>query len=326
MHSHHYQITTQDTVGLLFGPLVTIIILAIGLHAAPRTGLLPPPRPGADMDQVILTHQIDASRAGGEIQLILAGDSSCLMNIDARELSRRLGLNALNLGTLSFLDLRAHTELIRQALYHNPQSLHTVVLLMHPEALRKSAPESYQTEIFHHYLAGKDLPAHGSGYQQLRSWLGLHILQGRVADRLFPRPLGGDYGRAYGFLSGVDRHMTEHAGSLLDPTRQPARGNPEYFLDPWLEMASRELRQFIPSTVRCVVGITPLPESFAGPDYPPQHLALLDQWADWLGADPRLNEMPAVLPDTWFATKTHLTREGVEHYTATLADILLHLP
>ena len=134
------------------------------MHGAAALRLLLAPRPALDTDRTILIHQVEASRARQEAEVVLIGDSSCLMDISARQLGQGLGRPVLKLGTLSYLDLNAYALLVREYARANPGRLREVVLLMHPEALRRASPEPYYVQtlqaLLNHEMAQTDHSMH----------------------------------------------------------------------------------------------------------------------------------------------------------------------
>ena len=197
-----------------------------------------------------------------------------------------------------------------------------MIVLQHPEALRRIGPESYYTNLMQHLLAGADFIPRTSVRDEVAWVLGLDIFRGRILSHVIPTPLPGDFGRRYGFSDDLDDYLTAHQGSAIDPGRQPLRGSTEYRLAAGMESASRVFRQAVPAGVKLLVGITPVPETLAGPRYPETRDRLLAQWGTWLKADAVLKELPPSLPDDDFAKSTHLNDEGVRIYTETLARVL----
>ena len=315
MRSHNYDFVPRD-LALLIGPTLAFVALAAGLlQAAIHLNWLPPPRPTLDVDRTIVIHQIEASGLRQDAEVLLMGDSSCLMDLSALKLSAEIGRPALNLGMLSYLDLNAHARLLQRFLAANPNQLKGVVLLLHPEALRRPAPEQYHTAVFEHFVAGKDHVTK----RNLAHWLGLEFFRSRVLCRALPMPLGGAYGRRYGFSADLQSYLTRHRGSAIDPDPKAFQGNPEYRLARQLEVQSRAFKAAVPNGVKLFVAITPVPAGFAPPDYARQHRQMLEQWSQWLGADAGLADLPATLPDNLFASTTHLNEAGTAEFTALLA-------
>ncbi len=318
MRSHSYDFLPGDLARLLAPTLVFVALAAGVLHAATRLGWLPRPRPTLDVDRTIVIHKIEASGSRQDAEVLLMGDSSCLMDLSAVKLTGEIGKPALNLGMLSYLDLNAHATLLRRFVAANPDQLKAVVLLLHPEALRRPAPEEYHTAVFEHFVAGKD---HATK-RNLAHWLGLEPFRTRVLSRALPTPLGGAFGLRYGFSSDLQSYLTRHRGSAIDPDPKTFEGNPEYRLAPQLERQSRAFKAAVPAGLKLFVAITPVPAGFAPPNYARQHRQMLEQWGQWLGADGVLVDLPATLPDELFAKTTHLNEAGTAEFTAALARSL----
>src|SRR5215510_14013984 len=106
MHSHEYDFSLTDLCKLIGGPLVPVAAFAMTMHLGAAVKLFPPPRPTLDIDRTILLHQAEASRTRQDADVLLLGDSSCLMNVSTRQLAEGLPgqHRVLNLGTLSYLD------------------------------------------------------------------------------------------------------------------------------------------------------------------------------------------------------------------------------
>ena len=81
MRSHNCNFQWRDLVRLALPSLVPLAVFAALMHGAAALGLLPAPRPALDTDRTILIHQVEASRARQEAEVVLIGDSSCLMDV-----------------------------------------------------------------------------------------------------------------------------------------------------------------------------------------------------------------------------------------------------
>jgi hypothetical protein len=321
MKSHTYQFEMQDLLRVVLGPVLVPALFAVVMHLGARSHLLLPPRPVLDTDRTILIHQAEASRTRSEAEVLLLGDSSCLMNVSARRLSEQLGRPVLNLGTFSFLDLVAHATLLREFTRVNPGRPRVIVLLMHPEALRRASSEEYYANLLSSFLAGTD-PRPASPKGQVSWLLGADIFKGRLLGRALPLPLGGAYGRVYGFNRNLEAFMDAERGSIVDPDPKPFAGSAEYRLGPTLEPASKAFRAAVPPGAKLLVGISPAPEGFAGPRYPTQRTEMLRQWSQWLKPDGTLEQLPATLPDGSFIRTTHLKESAIAAYTDQLATAL----
>src|ERR1041384_8794124 len=152
MQSHRYELTIKDLLRALVPPLLPLMAFAVLMHAGPR--FLPAPSPALNTDGTILAHQAHAAQNGPDANWVLIGDSSCLMDVSARQLSEAISNSVLDLGTLSYLDLDAYHKLLRVYLQSHPPVGKKIVLLLHPEALRRNVPEAYYTRLLDSCLAG----------------------------------------------------------------------------------------------------------------------------------------------------------------------------
>jgi hypothetical protein len=319
MRSHHYDFDLKDVLRAAGTPVFGLLLFALCVHLGAWLKLLPSPRPTLDLDRSILVHKVEAARARSA-EIVLIGDSSCLMNVLADDLGVRLGRSVLNLGTLSYLDLRAYAQLLQEHTRANSNQLRTVVLLMHPEALRRVDSEPYHAKLFDDVLAARDFCPPAARFENLTCWLGLESVRARLLARVVPAPLPDAYGHFYGFTADLERFMDEHDGSLIEPVRKAFKGNAEYRLAATLDSQSRAFASTVPAGVKLVAGITPVPASFVGQDYSHQYGEMLTEWSRWLAAEPL--ELPPTLPDASFGGVTHLTASGAREYTSALADRL----
>lgn len=322
MKSHTCEFTPKDLLRLVARPLLPLVLFAAAMHVGARFHLLPAPRPTLDTERAILIHQAELARHRQDAEVLLLGDSSCLMNVSARQLGEQLGRPVLSLATFSFLDLNAHALMLREFARANPGRPRAVVLLMHPESLRRLGPEAYYVAVLTNYWAGSDHCRTELPSSRASCLLGVEAFTGRILSRVVPTPLGGTYAHRYGFTRDLEDFLTREHGSAIDPDSKPFAGNAEYRLAPTLERASQNLRAAVPPGAKLFVGLTPVPERFAGPRHPQLHTELLHQWSQWLQADVVLTNLPATLPDDSFARSTHLKETAVPRYTEQLAAAL----
>lgn len=325
MTSHHYDFAPRDVLKLLGSILVPTLLFAAVMHTGSRLKVWPRPRPTHTMEQTILVHQAEAARSARDIDLVLLGDSSCLMDVNARQLESLLpATRLLNLGTLSYLDLRASADLLSRAAAASDR-LRYVVVLLHPQTLRGVEPVRQYSDLLQAVAAGRDFCDRSTLHGRLECWLGLSVLRGRFLDRALPTPLPGRYGEFYGFTADLERFMASRNGSAVDPHRYspgPGQGSADYRLAANLQPASREFRARVPVRARLFVGITPIPASHALRQYDARHRDLLAEWSRWMQADAALGNLPPTLPDDQFASVTHLNESGASEFTRRLAESL----
>jgi len=322
MKSHLVEFTPSELLRQIAGPMVAVGILALGLHLGARMQWLPRPRPALDSDRTVILHQADSSRERTDAEVVLLGDSSCLMDVDARRLTELLGRRVLNLGLNSHLDLAAQATLLGEFQRSNPGQPRVVILLMHPEALRRAGSEPYPLAVLTHYLAGTDHFRNGGVEGQILRWSGAEIFRGRYLSRIMPSPLGGSFGRFYGFSPDLENYMTRRNGSAVDPGDERPSGSAEYRLNAALEKSSREFRTAMLVGTKLFVGITPVPTRFAGAGYPAHRDEMLREWTAWLQADELLLELPAAMPEEQMIGTRHLKPSAVQGYTEKLAEAI----
>jgi hypothetical protein len=271
------------------------------------------------MDHTILIHQAATTQTPHDARVVLIGDSSCLMDVDALRLSQELNQRVLNLGTLSYLGLEDYARMLRRYSAVNPGQVRAVVLLLHPEFLRRNGPEAHHRQLLDEFYAGADhCDTHGFRGRS-SCWLGLEIFRGRLLSRAIPTPLPDAFGK-YGFTADLSRYLDEHNGSAVDPRTfdwAPRHGNAEYRLSLRLQNESATFKAALPTGVKLVVGITPAPESFILPGYPDRYAQMLRGWNEWMKAD--MAQLPPTMPDRLFASTTHLSESGRRAFTRILA-------
>lgn len=325
MKSHSYQVSARELAGIGARVIVPAVLLAGIVRFGAASGLLPGPWPALDVDRTILTHQVNASRTPQDADIVLIGDSSCLMDVSALELDRQFGREhrPINLATSMYTGLGGYASMLSRYGEVNPGRTRLVILLVHPEMLRGIAPPSDYLLFLSDLYAGADPREPGSFYSQVRGLFGLNILENRLLARC-PLPLPGEYGRDYGFNLNLYAYMDRERGSASDPhcyVPAPGQGDAEYRLAPALEPEALSFRAAMPPGARLLVGLTPVPESFATAGHAAKSRQILLQWGRWLQAD-CLSNLPATIPDALFASPTHLNRQGTATYTVLLAKEL----
>lgn len=328
MRSHEYKLTLRDLGRILLSPLLILCALAGLLRLSRHFDVLPHPAAAWDPNTTILMHQSRAARSRGHAEIVLIGDSTCLVGVNPLVLSHELAnqLEIVNLAMLSWFDLRDYAELAAEFAQTNPGRVRTIVLLVTPEKLgmsRSEGQEEFWREIHSNSnttsTSGK--PPDLLAARCLRENLLSHVL----GVPLRQRGLGTAY---FGFSSEVDSYMTAHHGSLLDFSaflrpKSPPGANWKFAPD--LESQSCGFRAQIPHGTRLLVGFTPVARSFFTPGDDVHRREALERWNQWLGADVILTNLPACLPDVLFASKGHLNQVGQARFTQILARNLAPL-
>jgi len=322
--SHQYETTAQQWGVHWLGPVVVATLLGAMMHLAARNSALPAPRPTLDVDRGVMVHQIEASRSPHNTKVILIGDSSCLMNVDANVMKQRTGNSTLNLGTLSFLNLECFSQLLRQSLESAATPPNVIVLLVHPEFVRRKSPSTHHVGAFKAVQNGFDYYYGTSPRTDPRWWLGAHIVENRLLARL-PIPLTGAFREYYGFSTELLSFMTQHKGSAVDPRELNAtdlRGSSDYRVAERHQREAKFFNQIIPPSTQLFIGLSPIPSSFPEAPFQGHYDRLLEEWTTLFPKGIPLKQLPATLDDSEFATKTHLRPSAVPPYTDTLGRLL----
>jgi hypothetical protein len=323
---HEYQFTLRDA-GRAWLPILVVLagIVAV-LKLSSLLGLMPAPAAALDPNTTVLAHQARAAQSRNPAEIVLIGDSTCMIGVDAARLSRELPRHppALNLGLVISFALEDYAELLTDFTAANPGQVRTVILLVTPEKLNHSRSPGDE-EFWHRTrLIAQGSPASAVASEASADALGIRSLRENLLSHVLATPLGGKgAGTAYfGFSSEVDAYMTDHHGSLLDfstfilPRHIPQRN--WAFADD-LETESRAFGAKIPSGMRLFVGLTPIAQSFCLPNDRTVRLDMLHRWNRWIQADVLLTNLPPSLPDVFFAGPAHLNEAGQRKFTSILA-------
>lgn len=326
--SHTCTFSARDLAVRFAGPLTGVLVLALTTHLAAFWNRLPSPVP-ADLDRTLLAAKAHLAQSSAPVDLLLLGDSSCMMNVDTPALNRLSGRTALNLGTFSHLDLSSHAALLRDCLRHRPAPPGDIVLLVHPISLWRGQSDPDPDRFLRAQLRRDAQASQSTPRNPIEMVLAGVPIRERLIQPWLPVVLRGDFATAYGTTWHIQRTLRLQAGSLADPTRfdpEAMRGRHEFRLGKGLETQSREFAALIPEGSRLWIGLTPVPESLTEPGQPEQIRALLSTWSAWLPQARVLRHLPAVLPDSRFATATHLNLVGIREYTQLLATELRTTP
>ena len=323
MKSHTFQVTARGLTHSLFPPFIGVCLLSGLLHLTSFFGLLPPNAPKQDMDHALLWYQVKASRNVAEV--VLVGDSSCLMNVSGRKLGNQLKKSVLNLGTMSLLDLPAFAALASRSISLAPR---TLVLLVHPDFLMRPGGDIDLLADFKDLLETDSQTAlvrpSRDSFWDLSSVLGVSLYRTHLETYLRPFPLPGDFGSHYGFNQQLIHFLTSDGGAV-DPRKYRFSGShpPVLEISSRLEKTARLARGQFPERTSLFIGITPIPVSEASPDYQTRYLRSLSTLTLWLSPSAfPLQTLPATLPDAAFASRTHLSESERYPYTELLAHAL----
>ncbi len=270
-------------------------------------------------ERVIVAEQIERARTMGPADILILGDSSALMGVDAGRLGQLLGRRVESLATLAWVGPAGYARLLSE--YSSRTPVPVLVFLFNPVALLIT-DAAFQKFGYEREVLGTPQRLGASFLEAARYSLYVHVIM-----RLVVLPLPGLYGREYGWPPRLGARLREHHGSLVDPNifkDEPAAaafviGQPFARRLPLLRDA------IVAARARNVyLALTPIPSTGVSPDVDASRLAASTSIATQLGlsAKDALLPLPTSLPSEMFAVSTHLAAAGQIRYTETLADVL----
>jgi len=311
-----YTCTARAWWRILLGRALPLPVLALLFVMMEWAHVLPRAFQTGDMDETVVSTKVELARQSSrDSQSVYIGDSTCLMNVDTRE------LGGLNLGLLSYLTFDAYTEIIHVVSARTNPPPGQVVLIIHPSTLRRAHSEPHFLNV---------LRQERDGQRTSRTWLqsmftltGIPAARERVYARIFPSPLPPRFVDAYGHTHNLRRALLASAGNLTGGHARPdtaiPRGRPEYRMPPPLESHARAFRDALPTETRVFIALSPTRESDALSDTPARYAALNETLKKWL-VPATVLELPVTMPDDCFVDRYHLTAEARRTYTATLSS------
>ncbi len=275
---------------------------------AMRTGV-----PAYGIDETILDAQADRAARRLDADVLLTGDSSGLVGVDAPRLARLMGGSVQSLSTMGNVGPAGWGALVGRARAAGTRP-RVVVVLVHGGVLG-------------HELRGNEFEqaALGGAWPPQRFGANLRRRLKLALGEFGRYPMPGPWGRMYGDAEGLRRAVQSGQGTVTDPSssvRCPSAGFTFGISEPIaarLQTLRRELAALAPA--RALVGLTPLPAGCAGAATEPSREETLRRLAAAIGAAPTdVLALPATLPDDQFAGFTHLNAAGRGRFTVLLAD------
>ena len=319
--SHAYRFDRQDLARNLAMTVGLVLMAGLAALGLLRSGLGGKPALLGDADSTILATKARIASEPSEARVAFVGDSSCLINVDIPTL-RVAGIEAVNLGTLSYLGLDAFGLLARR--FCESHGGGEVVLVVHPECLRLAQPSAEHRKILETALNLTE-PARGFPTGSAAELLGFEDLRARWIDRALPTPLRGGLGARYGFTRDLQRELLGNGGTLEETANGVAgasTASAEYRIAPRIRSECERFRNLLPPGTRLRLVISPVPRSHALRRHEATVSEMATTVAAHLGAEGLRDPLPSILPDTDFGTITHLRPEAARRYTQRLADAL----
>lgn len=262
---------------------------------------------------VIREQTIRAGRLG-DVDLLLVGDSSCLMGIDPQLLANIIDRSVESLCTNGFAGPIGYANLLERYFARGNRAT-TIVLILHPSSLETGAVRAWES------LAPKENPPIGRLPRlvaEVRASLRKSL--GPLADP----PLSGWAGVYYGRESTMRNYILDHNGSLVDP-HPVLRGTERvtYHIRPAFSDAlevfgtrlkGRNYRQLM-------LALMPATEGSGSDDE--LHHATTRAVLGRIGLEGVILNSRASSPRELFSTSTHLNEGGREDYTKHFATLVM---
>lgn len=281
----------------------------------------PAPPEGLYMEEAVIGGQWRRSQTAGPVDLLLIGDSSCLLGVDAAGLQEALGLRTESLCTIGMAGPRSFLSLIERHVARFRNRPH-IVIALHLQTLQVRT----DTELFRE-LSGLALGPESRSFAESARTKAVS-----VALQVFGEGgMLGEAGRRYGSPSAFRAALDAGHGTFPDPTR------PQFWVrdaelgpvEPRLsESMATELAALATGLQRLDLNeplflATPVPRAQLSKAAAEQRDRVWSEVTSIFGSEPdALLDTPPALPNASFTTPTHLTPAARLDYTKSLARAL----
>ena len=306
---------------LLLKQFVAILLIFIGVFfimwISNWSGVMPKKTQLGDPDSTIISTKARLATTSNQKNIAFVGDSSCLVNIHIPTLKDN-GIDAVNLGTLSYLGIDSFGLLAQRFCKNKPDA--QIFLVLHPECIRMVASSSDHRKILMEALD----PATDSSTQfQLSNLRKITVddFSSRLLDGWLPTPLKGRLGYRYGFTHNLRSEIFSTGGFMEETSRFDAsdfHGSSDYRIARRVQNECTLFRSYLPKGVRVHLLVSPIPQSHATRGHEKQILEMRSEIGNWIQSENPSKNMPTVLPDSSFGTVTHLLPNSAREYTQQL--------
>jgi hypothetical protein len=302
---------------------IIFILLAIfvTMWIANWSGIMPRQTQLSDPDSTIISTKARLAATSTGQRVAFVGDSSCLVNIHIPTMKDN-GIDAINLGTLSYLGIDSFGLLAQRFCQNKPDT--QIFLVLHPECIRMVASSTEHRKILNEALnQSTDSPIQF----QLSNFRKISVddFSSRLIDGWFPTPLKGRLGYRYGFTINL-RNEIFSTGGFMEETGQfdasIPHGSSDYRIARRIQNECTIFRSCLPKGVRVHLLVSPIPQSHATRGHEERVLAMQSEIGKWIQAENPFVNLPTVLPDSSFGTVTHLLPNSAKDYTRQLCLIL----
>ncbi len=301
-------------------PLI-VLVLFLAMWMANESGILPKKSQLGDPDSTIIATKVQLAATSIEKRIAFVGDSSCLVNVHIPTMKDN-GIEAINLGTLSYLGIDSFGLLAQRFCQNKPDA--QIFLVLHPECLRMVTSSIEHRKILMEALDPSTARPKQFQMNNLRQ-ITVVDFSSRLLDNWLPTPVKGRLGYRYGFTHNL-RNEIFSAGGFMEETAQfdasNSQGSSDYRIARRIQNECTLFRSYLPKGVRVRLLVSPIPQSHATRGHEKRVLEMQSEIEKWLQADNPSVNMPSVLPDSSFGTVTHLLPNSAREYTRQLCLML----
>lgn len=307
-------------------PIVTCTLLSVGLaqlwyNFDPSQKPLPDGRD--TFESVLVWKQMERAKTAPAADIVITGDSSALMGINARVLENNLGKSVQSLATIGFVGPAGYGSIL-ETYAQNAGKVKTVILQMAGHTFSDTEESNYEKFGYEKIvLTGSfthDHPVIIGAREKLYT---------DFFARLIPMPLKGYYGEYYGWPENIVTLLDQDHGTMIDPTplfpytpRTLRRYQMSNDMRKRLVLFRKSLEKINPEQV--LIAITPTMSGEFDLETQNSRNAILKEMLSILNLpESAILDTPQSLPDQLFCdNRVHFSAIGRNVYTKELTEVL----
>jgi hypothetical protein len=318
---HIYLVNPVTLARQFVSIFLIVLVLFLAMWMANGSGMLPKKSQLDNADSAIISTKARMATTSNQKRIAFVGDSSCLVNIHIPTMKDN-GIEAINLGTLSFLGIDSFGLLAQRFCQSKPDA--QIFLVLHPECIRMVESSSEHRKIL---MEALDQSTDGSTQFELSKLRRITVddFSSRLFSGWLPTPIKGQLGYRYGFTHNLRNEIFAAGGFMEETGRFGASvslNSSEYRIARRIQSECTLFRSYLPKGVKVRLLVSPIPQSHATRGHEKQVREMQSEIEKWIQADNPSVKMPSVLSDSNFGTVTHLLPNSAREYTRQLCLML----
>jgi hypothetical protein len=301
--------------------LLIFLALYLAMWIANGSGILGKKYQLGDPDSTIISTKVQLAATSSKKRIAFVGDSSCLVNIHIPTMKEN-GIEAINLGTLSYLGIDSFGLLAQRFCQDKPDA--QIFVVLHPECIRMVASSSEHRKILMEALnqsTDRSTPFQLSNLRKIT----VDEFSSRLLEGWLPTPIKGQLGFRYGFTHNLTDEVFS-SGGFMEETRKfdasISHGSSDYRIARRIQNECTLFRSYLPKGIKVHLLVSPIPQSHATRGHEKKVLEMQNEIGNWIQAENPSFNLPTVLPDSSFGTVTHLLPNSAHEYTRQLCLML----